>query len=83
MDASKADLVHWVRRYDVAERRAAAERGARPWLSPDESLERALELAALAEETGRHPSAGGVPEEDLAVYAVWSRLRRALRGARA
>jgi len=73
-----AELVRWVRRYEAAGRRIAAERRACP-TAPDESLGRALELALLVEECGGSPGSDDPTEEDRRVYETWARLRRRWR----
>jgi hypothetical protein len=68
-----ADPKHWLSRFRLAQRMSDDVRRRAPKLSADESLTRALELMALADECGvRRP--GGIPAEDLTVYEQWGRL---------
>jgi hypothetical protein len=77
----KADLVHWVRRYAVAERRADAERREHP-PSPDESLSRSLELMRLARDHRvTDVPDGEIAAEDLLAYSTWNRIRRRFSSA--
>jgi hypothetical protein len=67
------DHKHWLSRFRLAERVSDDARRRRPRPSADESLTRALEMMALADEHGiRKPP--GIPAEDLAVYRQWGRL---------
>lgn len=68
-----ADPKHWLARFRLAQRVSDDARRSRPLPSADESLARALEMMALADEHGiLKPS--GIPTEDLAVYQQWGRL---------
>ena len=68
-----ADPKHWLARFRLAERVSDDARRRRPLPSADESLVRALEMMALADERGLlKPS--GIPAEDLTVYRQWGRL---------
>jgi hypothetical protein len=68
-----ADPKHWLARFRLAERVSDEARRQQPVPSADESLTRALEMMALADERGiRKPP--GIPAEDLAVYRQWGRL---------
>jgi hypothetical protein len=68
-----ADAKRWLSRFRLAERVSDEARRRRPKLTADESLVRALEMMALADEHGiRKPR--GIPAEDLAVYQQWGRL---------
>lgn len=67
------DAKHWPSRFRLAEHASAAARRRRPLPTADESLSRAFEMMALAEESGiRKPLQ--IPSEDLAMYRQWGRL---------
>jgi hypothetical protein len=67
------DAKRWLSRFRLAKRASDAARRRRPKPTADESLVRALEMMALADERGiRKPP--GIPAEDLAVYRQWGRL---------
>ncbi len=68
-----ADAKRWLSRFRLAEQVSDDARRRRPKPTADESLVRALEMMALADEHGiRKPR--GIPAEDLAVYLRWGRL---------
>ena len=76
-----ADPKHWLERFRLAERVSDEARRQRPIPSADESLTRALEMMALADEHGiRKPP--GIPTEDLAMYRQWGRLCAPYMGAK-
>jgi len=77
VQASKSELLGWVKRFQVAERRSKQETLAEP-LPPDESFSKALELMQIADDCGM-PRPNPYPnDEDLMVLASWNRLRKAL-----
>jgi hypothetical protein len=75
MGAERSDIVRWVRRYEAAERRIAAERRASR-LDPEEALSRALDLTLLVEEVRPAGPERDPTDEDLRAYETWARLRR-------
>lgn len=68
-----SDPRHWLNRFRLAQRVSDDARRSRPLPSPDESLTRALEMMALAEEHGVAKPAG-ISQEDLDVYRRWGQL---------
>ena len=75
MSIARSELVRWIRRYEAADRRIAAERRARR-MDPDDALSQALGLALLAEECGESAGSCDPTDEDRRVYESWALLRR-------